>query len=349
MAKAKKTTKPEDNLAVEPQWKPITNYLNSGVSLLNLAITGDPTKGFPSGRITHVYGAEASAKTVIALEPLSDVVRKGGVAYYDDAEGTFDPDFAKLFGIDANDKTHFVYRIPNSIEDFFDRCVKQTLNEVSDDNDKPVCIALDTMTVLPSAKNELGKNAVTKKERTLMDGGNRGARAKPIGDGLRKYSYELNDADITLIMIDQARTNPNGMGDTDVTPGGRAPLFYSTVRVKMSSGGKIYNENKMPIGAKIRFSVVKNKIGPPFRSGEFRILFDFGIDNTASNVDWLVKHKGIVAKGSWFEWNGIKAQGIEALSMKIEDEEKEFELEDSVAELWHELHSSPKRKEKRRR
>jgi len=351
MAKKKTKDKPEDNLVVEPQWKPVPGYLNSGVTLLNLAITGDPTRGFPMGRITHIYGAEASAKTVIALEPLGDVVRKGGVAYYDDAEGTFDPDFARLFGIDANDKKHFIYRIPSSIEDFFDRCVKDTLDE-QQDSTVPVCIALDTMTVLPSAKHELGKNAQGK-ERKLTDGESRGARAKPIGAGLRKYAYDLNDSDVTLILIDQARTNPNiTLGDSDVTPGGRAPLFYSTVRVKMSSKGKVFNANKMPIGVKIGFECKKNKVGPPFRKGVFRILFDFGIDNSASNVEFLFDNKAecLNIKGAgWMNWNGVKAQGIEAMAQKIEDAELEFELEDEVAKVWHELYKTPERKEKRRR
>lgn len=356
MAKTtEKKTKPndapiEESLIVEPQWRPVPGYLSSGCTLLDLAITNTLPGGFPMGRITHIYGAEASAKTVIALEPLGDVIRKGGIAYYLDAEATFDPDFAKLFGINANDTTHFRYGVPESIEDFFDNHIARIVEEQEARKEPvPICVALDTLTVLPSAKNEIG----TKKDKKmLMDGESRGARAKPIGAGFRRWAQILNRAGITLIIIDQVRTNPAiTYGDSDVTPGGRSLPFYASTRIKMKLVGDVVNAKEVIVGVDIGFSVKKNKVGPPMRGAEFPIIFSYGIDDIAANLRFLLKHKWpkLESSGAWYAWGDVRlGQGIVKAVVGVEDNDLELEVRDEVVKCWADIHAMPNRKEKRR-
>jgi len=356
MPKRKTQTEPEDNLIVEPMWKPPPGFIDTGITLLNLAITDDPTKGFPLGRVIHVWGAEASAKSAIIYEALGDVLRHKGIAEYDDAEGTFDADFAAMFGLALPDK-NFHYSRSRSIEEFFDgrcgNCIK-TYDDAPDDAKPLITIAPDTLSVMPSAKNEgvVGEDT-EKKRKKMTDGASRGALAKPMSTGFRRYGIPLNERDITLLVVNQARSNPNvTFGDSDTVSGGRALHFYASVECKFTSAGLLRNKYKSPIGVIIKFKVNKNKVGRPYREGQFQILFGYGIDNIGSNVAFLLEAKSAfieTAGAGWYSYRGLKAQGEEKLVRAIEENDKEQELEADVTEEWGRIHAIEERKPKRRR
>jgi hypothetical protein len=139
-------------------------------------------------------------------------------------------------------------------------------------------VVVDSLTILPAAI-ELEKE---------MDKQGFGAyRAKQIGLGLRKYHDDMVEKQVTLVIIDQTRDSLDSFVKEEIVPGGRSLEFMSSVRLYMKHDKKIENSSGNPIGVWVKFEVKKNKVGPPFRKGSFKILFEYGLDNTTSNLSWL--------------------------------------------------------------
>ena len=258
---------------------PVTHYLSSGCTLLDLAIADRLPGGFPGGRISQIYGDESTGKTVLALEVLGSAQRQGGRAEMNDIEGTCDLDRAEqLHGINVKDPKIWGLCSSGSIEELFDVDVKAAC-EKSKKLKGPSAQATDSLSAL-STKVE---------KETSLDKGTFGqSRPKQLSLAFRKYIDLLNSSNLALIFIDQTRDNVGVMfGDSRTTSGGRALKFYASVRVILTHMARIENSKKRVVGVKLGFFIKKNKIAAPFREGTFRVLFDYGIDDVGSSVEWL--------------------------------------------------------------
>jgi len=263
----------------------VKDWCSTGATVLDLAISNQLPGGIPVGRIFHVYGGASTAKSVLASTVLGYALRSGKQAFLADIEYTFDPQFAKMYGLDCTHADFFygysynkdmkTLEQPGSIEEFFDTYLSGILKIRTR---KPKIVVVDTITALPAAfelKTEMSKQGF-------------GAyRAKQIGLGLRKYIKDMVDKDVTLFCIDQTRDNVNSPYASEVTTGGRGLEFYSSVRLYLKHDKKVTNSNDKEIGIWVKYQVEKNKIGPPFRKGHFKILFDYGLDDITSSLSFL--------------------------------------------------------------
>ena len=330
---------------------PVTDYLSTGCTILDLAVADRLPGGFACGRITHVYGAEATGKTILASEPLGSAQRKGGLAIFSDVEGTFDEDRAlRIYGL--NTVQNFLYTQPTTIEDLFDHVIHSACvsrRKLEDGCRSPWAIGIDSLSALTCAKEA----------ETELEGATYGTqRAKMMSTAFRKYIGEINRQNIALIFVDQTRAQVGSPDpNAETTSGGRALKFYASTRVRLRIGEKIENKKKKVIGQWFNFFVSKNKVAPPYRDGWFKVLFDYGIDDTETNLDWLKRtyEKGeklaIVSEaggGGWCTYHPdggkeIKAQGMGALAIKVEEAGLQKEVVSMVERRWREVYASEER------
>ena len=367
---------------------PCKYFLSTGSTLLDLAISDRLPGGVGSGRTVQLIGDNSSGKTVIMKEILGSAQRQGGYAAEEEAEYTPDHQRAALFGLDVGKwkeevlptdidlqkaiklAPNYVYRNPTCIEDLFDNEIGQLVNlsngkwatfktkknpktgvtktttsfEDADTLQGPIAIGVDTFTALPS-RAEL--------ERPLDQNSYNMERAKAMSAGFRKYVGPMGKQDITVVAVDHIRSSvTSGFGPDWTVSGGKAMQQYASTRIFFKTVGMLKNSHKLDIGAKIHFKVVKNKLAPPGREGDFYILFDYGVDDIRSNMEWLdaqdIETCLTKEKNTWF-WKGEKLDGSFERSIRaIEDKDIDNDLQDEVARVWRILYEPTDRKRKHR-
>ncbi len=355
----------------------VTDWCSSGCLVLDLAVSNRYPGGFPIGRIIQSYGGASTAKTVIATTAMGYALRAGNHAFLGDVEHTLDTHFASIYGLDCHhpnfhygfvkefktkegtkDVVRKVGDQPMTIEELFD----DWLGGILDMNiRKPRFGVVDTLTVLP---------ATIEIEKGMEEKGFGAYRAKQISLGLRKYLHELARKGMTLYMIDQTRDDVGSPFGGETTTGGRGLEFYSSVRLYLKHDKKVTNSAGKEIGIWVKFKVEKNKVAPPFRSGKFKILFDYGMDDITSSLSFLGENtKGIddsykmtcpVALPICDKCGAIQlaeapcscGQGSAKLVTKrimdwvpyIEEKGQEENLRQFVAVVWKELYKTEPRK-----
>lgn len=316
-----------------------TEFISTGCTLLDLAIAGKLPGGFGVGRISQIYGPFSSAKTVLLAEALGSAQRKGGIAYFEDAERSFDLDRAtNLYGLTTKGRK-WEYNIPRSIEDLFDGRIADIL-ERREEEDKAGALAVDSLSALPSAKELKAE---------LGEAGYGVTRAKQLSAAFRKYVFGLAEKNLAVLFVDQSRVNisPGFGGDKLVTSGGEALKFYAATRLLVRVTSKLRNKNNSVVGITVGFEVKKNKLSAPMRTGSFRLLFNYGIDDIGTNLDYLKSTDP--EKPPSFVVQGNKFRALQDAIGYVEDEKLELLLEEQVAERWEEVHAVPDRKPRRRR
>ena len=319
---------------------PVTDYLSTGCTILDLAIADRLPGGFAAGRISHIFGPESSAKSVLVAEPLGAAQRKGGKVTLVDAEGTYDFGRSMLFGLNPDDMVYISGAEEEiSIEFLFDT-VFQKGEKIAKDCGKPSAIGIDSLSSIPS---------VVELEDDLSTTGYGVSRAKQLSKGFRTHIGALVHSNLALIFIDQTRQNISGMGKKYVFSGGDALKFYASTRVLVEKKANILNKFKKPIGIEVAFRVEKNKIAPPYRDGIFSLLFDYGIDDVRTNIQWLKENDpNSDKKSAWFTLPGLdkKFNSIEAAIIVVEKEGLEKTLRKKVYHVWKEIYHRTRRKER---
>lgn len=313
-----------------------SGYMSTGCTILDLAVANKLPGGVGAGVMTQIYGSEATAKTLLLCEVLGSAQRGGGMAYFEDAEQTFDWVRAELYGLNVKDAARWQYRVPATVEELFDRDLAKVIKERG--KDAPAgTIGVDSLTALPSAR-EL--------EDGLEGTGYGTVRARILSTAFRSYVYPIHQAKLAVVFVDQARTNVGVQyGEKDTTSGGRAIKFYSSTRIHLVTKGRIKRGNVV-VGARVGFCVTKNKLAPPFRSGVMTILFEYGIDDITTNLEWLKEMGAFGSDGKDIQIAGEKFKTIPDAVASVEAGQVEETLRGFVAETWKAAYAPADRRPK---
>lgn len=256
----------------------------SGSLTLDIALGG----GYPRGRVVEIYGPESSGKTTLALHAVAEIQKGGGNAAFIDAEHALDPVYASNLGVNVDD---LLVCQPDSGEmalDVVDQLVRSSAVDV---------VVVDSVAALvPRAELEGD-----------MTDQQMGLQARLMSKALRKITGSLSKSQTTVIFINQLRSKIGIMyGNPEVTAGGNALKFYSSVRVDIRRR-EVLKDNQ---GIMVKVKVVKNKVAPPFRVVEFDILFGSGIDTLGCVLDAAEACGVVERKGSWYSKGDLRfAQG----------------------------------------
>ena len=243
--------------------------------------------GVPKGRIIEVYGPESSGKTTVALHMVAEVQKRGGIAGFIDAEHALDPIYAKALGVDID---NLYVSQPDTGEQALE------ITEMLIRSGAIDIIVIDSVAALvPKAEidGEMGDSHV-------------GLQARLMSQALRKLAGAINKSNTVAIFINQLREKVGVMfGNPEVTPGGRALKFYSSVRIEVRKGEAIKDGDQI-VGNKTKIKVVKNKTAPPFKTAEVEIRYGQGISKSASLINLGVQFDIIKKSGAWFSYNDAR-------------------------------------------
>jgi recombination protein RecA len=282
----------------------------TGAMALDLALG---VGGLPRGRIVELYGPESSGKSTLAMHVVAEGQRNGGICAYIDAEHAMDPVYAKAIGVDIDE---LLISQPDTGEqalEIADMLIRSGALDVL------VIDSVAALTPRAEIEGEMGDAHV-------------GLQARLMSQALRKLTGTLSRSKTIAIFINQLREKVGiTYGSPEVTPGGRALKFYSSVRLDIRRIESI-KEGAEAIGNRTRVKVVKNKCSPPFKSAEFDIMYGRGISREGSVIDVAVD-LGIVKKsGAWYTYEGEQlGQGREnAKQFLLEHAEMMVELNERV-------------------
>ena len=296
------------------------DVISSGSISLDIALG---IGGYPKGRIIEIFGPESSGKTTFALHAIAEAQKKGGRAAFIDAEHALDPVYASKLGVNINE---LLLSQPDNGEQALEICEALVRSGAIS------IIVIDSVAALvPQAEieGEMGDSHV-------------GLQARLMSQALRKLSGIVNKTNTVVIFINQLREKVGIMfGNPEVTPGGRALKFYSSVRLEIRKGEQI-KQGTDAIGNRTNIKVVKNKMAPPFKACSVDIVYGEGVSITGEIVDLGVEAGVLEKSGAWYSYNGDKVgQGKENVKewlkknpkMKEEIEKKVrnyFEKNDSL-------------------
>jgi len=275
----------------------LTDFVGTGSSLLDLAISNRPHGGIACGRITELTGLEGSGKSLIAAHMMANVQREGGVVVLLDTENAVNPEFFEAIGLNFG---QMVYAQPDTVEDIF-VMIETIVNRVREKqgNDKKVIIVVDSVAGAPT-KQEM--------EADYDKDGYATGKAIILSKAMRKVTSLIAKQKIALVFTNQLRQKMNAPAFSDpwTTSGGKAIAYHASTRIRLATTGKIANKDKEVIGVSVKASVIKNRLGPPYRTAEFNVYFDRGIDDLDS---WLkfCKDKGLMkTAGAYVKYEDLE-------------------------------------------
>lgn len=266
------------------------DVISSGSISLDVALG---IGGYPKGRIIEIYGPESSGKTTFALHAIAEAQKKGGRVAFIDAEHSLDPQYAARVGVNISE---LLLSQPDNGEQALEICEALVRSGAIS------VVVIDSVAALvPQAEieGEMGDSHV-------------GLQARLMSQALRKLSGVINKTNTIAIFINQLREKVGVMfGNPEVTPGGRALKFYSSIRLEIRRSEQLKLGTDI-IGNKTNIKVVKNKMAPPFKTCTVDIMYGEGVSKAGEIVDLATDAAIIDKSGAWYSYNGEKlGQGKE--------------------------------------
>ena len=257
--------------------------------------------GVPKGRIIEIYGPESSGKTTLALHIVAEAQKRGGEVAFIDAEHALDPTYARALGVDIDS---MLISQPDTGEQGLEICEALVRSGAID------VVVVDSVAALtPRAEIEgdMGDSHV-------------GLLARLMSQALRKLAGSIAKTNCIVVFINQLREKVGVVyGNPEVTTGGRALKFYSSVRMEVRRVEAIKNGSEV-VGNRTRVKIVKNKVAPPFREAEFEIMYGEGISRLGELVDLAVKLDIVQKSGSWFSIGDNRlGQGRDAVKKYLQE------------------------------
>ena len=294
----------------------IKEFISTGSSILDLAISNRPNGGIAVGRITEINGLESSGKSLIGTHILAETQKKGGLAVYIDTETSVSREWLETIGIDVQ---NLLYLHVETVEDIFE-CFENIVTKIREsDRDRLVTILVDS---LAAASTKVEMEADYDKDGWAT------SKAIVISKAMRKITQMVGRERVALVFTNQLRQKLGVMfGDPWTTSGGKALPFHSSTRIRLKNMGQIKDTKKNTLGMKARAQIIKNRLGPPLRHADFNLYFDSGIDDKGSWLQVMKDHKLVKVAGAWytvqFEGEDIKFQSKDF--KKVLDERPELE------------------------
>ena len=286
------------------------DHISTGSLTLDIALG---IGGLPRGRIVEIYGPESSGKTTLSLHCIAEGQKNNGNVAFIDVEHALDPTYAAALGVDVDS---LLVSQPDTGEDALEIAEALIRSGAID------VIVIDSVAALvPKAEieGEMGDSHV-------------GLHARLMSQALRNLAGAINKSNCVAIFINQLREKVGVVyGNPEVTTGGRALKFYSSVRIDIRKQ-EVLKQNGEMIGAHTKAKVVKNKLAPPFREAEFDIMYGKGISRTGELLDLAVKADVVQKAGAWFSYDGKRlGQGRDNVKELLEnDKELSKEIEDKL-------------------
>lgn len=296
------------------------DHISTGSLSLDIALG---IGGLPRGRIVEIYGPESSGKTTLALHCIAQGQKSGGNVAFIDVEHALDPVYASALGVDIDS---LLVSQPDTGEQALEITEALVRSGAID------IIVLDSVAALVTKQEidgEMGDSHV-------------GVQARLMSQALRKLTGAIAKSNCVAIFINQLREKVGVVyGNPEVTPGGRALKFYSSVRIEVRRGEALKSGGDR-IGFRTKAKVVKNKVAPPFKEAEFDIMFGKGISRIGELLDLAVENDVIAKSGAWFSYNGERlGQGRDNVKQLLTDNtELAQEIEEKTLECIKNISAS---------
>jgi len=269
----------------------ISDWISTGSSILDLAISNRPHGGLPVGKMVEFNGLEGSGKSLLSAHVVADTQKKGGVAVVIDTENAAAPEFWKSLGVDVK---KLLYVQCETVEDIFEQMEKMIAIVRKSNKDRILTIIVDSVAA-----------ASTKVELESDHGKDGYATGKSIiiSKAMRKITTMIGRQKVLTVFTNQLRQNLKAMpfGDQYVVSGGKALAYHCSVRVRLTNTGKLKKGDEV-IGNECKAVVVKNRMGPPYRQANFDIYFDSGIADYGSWIKILKDKNLIKLNGSYYTY-----------------------------------------------
>ena len=302
------------NLSSDQSPTHVKRWISTGSKQLDYIISNRHNGGLPEGRIIEIFGPPSIGKSHIATHIARSTQQMGGIVVYIDTENATNPENLQALGVDISKR--FVYVDTHCTEEVFDIAEKTILKAKSFSKDAPITIIWDSVAA-SSPKAEL---------EGAYDKDTIGLQARTISKAMRKSTGLIGDQRVLFVCLNQIRTKIGVMyGDPTAVPGGNAIPFHASVRIKLGAGQQI-KEGEDVTGINVSAKTIKNKVGPPFRSANFRIVFGKGIEEheeifdllRAAGKDMVNDHEvSIEGNGAWKTLNVMNSDGINILTRKF--------------------------------
>lgn len=365
MARAKKATKKKKSkkrafkefVYVKP-----LELMSTGSTMLNLAISNKLFGGYPIGRMTNIVGDKSSGKTLLAIEAMAYAIRKLAkkghqtiVARYTESESAFDKPYAKQLGLPVeeiefpNDTAEGEEKAIHTVEDLYKDLLAQIKRHADGEFDSMVYIidSFDGLTSEDELKTDIDKGTYG------------GSKPKKMNELFRRLVNKLEQANITFIIVSHMKDKIGvSFGEKKTRTGGKALDFYASVIIWLHELGKHKKgsgSRERVVGLKVRAKVKKNKVWVPFREADYNILFNYGIDDVGSMLDFLKVNKDTTGwyTGTRFVFEGkllkkgkkpkkkVKGYTRDKFIELMEDDKKNMKsLKKEVKRVWKDIEDS---------
>jgi recombination protein RecA len=326
--------------------------VSTGSTLCDLAISGGRVRGggIPGGFIIEIFADSGLGKTTLACTAAANAQELGGEIKIDDPECRLTPEYCDQMGVVILDGT---YSVPRTVEDFFEKLVgkivvkgktsKRDRDNIWRPNPSKINIMVeDSLTALTTRMEEDKGDKMGQR------------RAKEFSEGWRLAKTHFRDHNITMICTNQIRDNVDSPYGGIVTSGGHATKFYSSCRGKLillevldETNEVRGREQKEKIGIKVRLNVIKNSLDNNWRTADFYIIYNYGIDDIRANLQYLKDNGGFdeFVEGKWkkasrYIVNNKKYSSMNSAIKAVEDQNLENEIKNKVIDLWEEIQES---------